>query len=428
MATCFNENLHIVDCRWPAVARSLRAAPELVTRLVQVGPQSTLQVNGIHLASSRDRHAEAQLQASLVPLNSSVAYVYGPGLGDLPRALLKRKNLLELNVVLMNSAVTRGTFEAFDQRDWLGDLRVKILLAEESTEINFPFAAVPPCLQLAADEAARLRDLVVLELASPYIHQKHGAENIKLQLRLDENRFVFQNDPDIAELFDSAPGASVVVAAAGPTLSESYAQLRQQQPQRLLIAADAALKPLLRAGIRPDFVVSVDAHPELFELFFAGIAPDVLRKITLVYFPTVTPQVISNWPGPRRAAMSNLPVFSDLAKRCPRGMLFCAGSVVHPAVDLAVKLGAARVFLAGADFSFPEGRSHVEGSRAVAFDVASSQDWVFSGDGKKVATTPSLRGYLRDLERYISIQQQVVFQSCSSRGAKIKGAECREVL
>lgn len=425
MDTYFDENLRIVDQRWPAVACSLRAAPELVRRFIQVGPQPTLQINGIHLGSTRNRQAEAQLQASLVPPNSSVAYVYGPGLGDLPRALLKRKNLVELNVVLMNSAVTKATFEAFDQSDWLGDLRVKILSAEEGTEINFPFAAVPPCLQLAADEAVRLRDLVVLELASPYIRKKQGAENGLLRERLVANRDLFVADPDVGELFGGG-GGEFVVAAAGPTLSESYSWLRRAQPQRVLIAVDAALRPLLQAGIRPDFVVCIDYHYGVFDRFFAGLDPEMLRQTTLVYFPVVSPEALKSWPGPRRAALAALPIYSGLRRTCSKGELFCSGSVIHPATDLAVKLGAAKVFLAGADFCFPEGLSHVAGSRAVPFDVTSKRDWVFSGEGEKVATTPSLRGYLRDLECYLARHPEVSFYTCSRRGARIRGVQWQQ--
>lgn len=425
-SNCLELNLAAIMKRWPDLGRQLSVCAPVQVELVGEPGSGTLRVEGIHLASTRDRQAEARLQASLVPPNSSFAYVYGPGLGDLPRALLQRKNLQELRVVIMNPRVTCSTFEFFDQRDWLNDPRVRLLTATEFSEIRFPFAAVPPCLQLAADEAAELRDLVVLELASPYIRKKQGAENELLKERLAANRDLFAADPDAGELFGFFPGGEFVVAAAGPTLAESYPWLHRPQPQRILIAVDAALRPLLQAGIRPDFVVCIDYHYGVFDRFFAGLDPEMLRQTTLVYFPVVSPEALKSWPGPRRAALAALPIYSCLRRTCSKGELFCSGSVIHPATDLAVKLGASRVFLAGADFCFPEGLSHVAGSRAVPFDVTSKRDWVFSGEGEKVATTPSLRGYLRDLECYLARHPEVSFYTCSRRGARIRGVQWQQ--
>lgn len=41
-----------------------------------------------------------------------------------------------------------------------------------------------------------------------------------------------------------------------------------------------------------------------------------------------------------------------------KGRLYCAGSVIHPAIDLVVKMGANKILLLGADFSFLDGKNH----------------------------------------------------------------------
>jgi hypothetical protein len=77
--------------RWPEVGTRLDLAqlPESV-ELVTDTPDATLRINGIHLTSAYDRHSEAERQAGLIPLQSPLAWVYGIGLGDLPRSLLGR--------------------------------------------------------------------------------------------------------------------------------------------------------------------------------------------------------------------------------------------------------------------------------------------------------------------------------------------------
>ena len=170
MTSFLSENLNIIQQRWPLIAQALAtAAREPRAELVQDGPQATLLIDGIHLTSSFDRRAEARLQASLVPEESSEAWVYGIGLGDLPRELLCRPQLRRVHVILINPAVARQSFEFFDHRDWLRDERVEILTSGGQSQVQFPFAAVPSCLQLADDPSERLRDLVVLELATPFI-------------------------------------------------------------------------------------------------------------------------------------------------------------------------------------------------------------------------------------------------------------------
>ena len=49
---------------------------------------------------------------------------------------------------------------------------------------------------------------------------------------------------------------------------------------------------------------------------------------------------------------------TPVASTAQQGQLYVGGSVIHPAVDLAVKMGAARITLFGADFAFPMNKTH----------------------------------------------------------------------
>jgi hypothetical protein len=87
----YQKNLSLIQDRWPEVGAKLDLAqlPESV-ELVTDTPDATLRINGIHLTSAYDRRREAERQAGLIPLQSLLAWVYGIGLGDLPRSLLGR--------------------------------------------------------------------------------------------------------------------------------------------------------------------------------------------------------------------------------------------------------------------------------------------------------------------------------------------------
>lgn len=410
-------NFAILSRRWPQLARVIEEAAENLPPFSLVEKRSTtLQIDGIHLTSAYDRLKEAQLQADQVPAQSSRVWVYGMALGDLPRVLLSRRSLKELTVVVMNGAVAALSLYFFDHGDWLDDPRVTLVAAEPADRLQKPFATAPGCLQLASDAASRLRDLVSLELATPFIRKRHRADNPHLQQRLTDNAAFVAQDPSIDKLLEKFRSRTVVVAGAGPTLSDQYAWMKDRKPGPI-IAVDAALNPLMQAGIVPDIVVTIDGHANVYDLFFSTIDPAPLKNAALVYFPAVQNKTLKNWPGQRYAAYSRAPLYSDMAALHPKRHLFSSGSVIHPAVDLATRLSTENIILAGADFSYPGDLSHVAGCAQAR--TAKGDDWVLNGHGQRVPTIPNMRAYLRDLETFLATRQQLNFFNASPQGAEI---------
>ena len=427
-ADFLEKNLVVLEERWPQLTALIRSAPDLASvRWTGETPQPTLQVEGLSLSSGYDRAGEARLQAALVPVESTEAWVYGVGAGEVPRALLTRPPMTCVNVVMLNAAVARASFSAFDHRDWLAEPRINLVDGHAVSGVMRPFAAVPPCLLLADDGSARLRDLVCLELATPYIHQKHGAGNPETVARLEENRDLVAIDGDAGSLFDTHPGGTVLVAGAGPSLADGYPWIRRHRGKKHLIAVDSALKPLDAAGIIPDAVVAVDARRDMLLKMFTGLEPESFRKTALVYFPCVHRDVLELWPGPRLVAYQDHPLYRLLARKYPRQHLFCSGSVLHPAVDLAVGMGAAEVVLFGADFGYPGRATHVAGTATIQSTKASEREhWVLDGEGRRLPTSLNLRGFLRDLEAYIARHPEIRFVNAGRRGARIEGTSFLE--
>jgi hypothetical protein len=103
--------------------------------------------------------------------------------------------------------------------------------------------------------------------------------------------------------------------------------------------------------------------------------------------------------------------------------------VIHPAVDLAVRMGAAQVTLFGADFAFPNDKTHAGWSDGdLGPQLTHARHWVLDGHGGRVRTQLNFRSYLTELERYIARHPQVSFFNTSRDGALIAGTTYAEGL
>ena len=149
---------------------------------------------------------------------------------------------------------------------------------------------------------------------------------------------------------------------------------------------------------------------------------DQSAQTTLVYYPTVPTAALLAWQGPRKAAYSRSPMYQTLRQEIPKGTLHSGGSVIHPAVDLAVQMGCQQVILLGTDFAFPGELTH-SGWADGALGPRASQalSWTLDGHGRRVKTNPNFSAYRIELERYIARHPEVHFWNSSREGAEIAG-------
>lgn len=419
MPDIFIQNLALIEQRWPSLVDFLQQESEELNVALVNGRSSTLAIDGIQLSSRHDRIKEACQQMTAIP-NVPEIHLYGIGLGDPVRELLKRSELKWLHVHILNESLFWLVLHLLEQHDWLADPRVTLHLAAEYKDIQLPFFAVPAELFLASDRNAKIRDRLVAEIERPYVNQHFNPENADIQDRIEQNVSLLNSDSDVATLFDSCCGKEAFILASGPSLELQYAKLKQirtQQERPVFIALDTALRPLMANGIEPDFVITIDQH--ITPSHFPDHIPD---RIKLVYFPLAQNQTLLSWPGKRYAAYSQSTIYDDIYQRYPKGRLYACGSVLHPAVDFAVCLGIKVITLFGADFSFPGNKTHSGWEDgALGEPVATAKHWVLNGDGLRVKTLLNFRSYLCALERYIANHASVQFYNSSRIGAFIDG-------
>ena len=421
MSEFFEHNVDVIQQRWPALAvRLLVEDTSLLQADLVEGLGSTLSINGIQLTSRHDRSREARVQADSLPLDSPVLHVYGTGLGDLQTALLERIGLERLYVHILNGAVFNLVLQLLDQQPWLSDPRVELLYAGDLAEIRLPFFALPSELVLADDFSAKIRDRLISETHLAFNNREFDPQSPEIIERLQACLALVQTDPDVAELFGTRPGQEVFVIATGPSLEQHFETLRvirSQAERPLFICVDTAFRPLLKHGIRPDVVVSIDQR-----ISARHLPPEDTADITLVYMPMLDPLVLEDWQGTRHCSYSASPIYQSLRAQLPRGELYVGGSVIHPAADLAVKMGAAQITLFGADFAFPGDKTHAGWSDGdLGPQLGAAKHWVLDGHGQRIKTQLNFRSYLCELERFVAGHPQVRFYNSSRAGAMIAG-------
>ena len=168
------------------------------------------------------------------------------------------------------------------------------------------------------------------------------------------------NANTVASLFDSAPGALGIVCGAGPSLADSFDEIRRVRAAGILIAVDTAVRPLVLAGIDPDIIVTVD--PQAINRHYLE---DYAGSAIFVVDPTTSYHCMRRLP-PDRVYYASSPfplarLFFEEAHG-PPGEISFGGSVSTNAYDLATRLGCLRVILYGQDFGFSGGLAHVRGA------------------------------------------------------------------
>jgi len=419
----FNENLSIILNRWPELAKSIENVSYDLAQIQLVeDKQLSIVFDNIQLASSHNQQAEAEMQMQSIAIDCPTITVYGTSVGILQIELLQRSALNQLNVVILNLSVFKASLQYFDHRQWLLDSRVNLVVPTSSQMVSSPFIALPAELVLASNESSQVRDRVCLALDHNFINMDKGYENVDLQRVINNNISYIEQDKDVSELYETNNSSNFIICGAGPTLEYSFTWLKNTltKGRVTLVAVDAAVKSLADIGVIPDIIVSIDpAGKRLLET----LNRQQFKNIPLVYFPVVDNDFLGSWSGPRYTTYSTGKLYDAINKKYPKQRLYCAGSVIHPAIDLAVKMGAKKLLLLGADFSFPDGKTHTfwHSDNYSHLPVEQTNHWVLNGYGERVPTLLNYRGYLRDLEQYIKITEGVEFFNGSKKGALIEG-------
>lgn len=326
------------------------------------------------LASTRRPIEEAdRLVEPIDPRQTAAVVVVGFGLGWHVRQLARKLGRHGVIVVFEPDAgLLRRVLETIDHSEWLAACNL-IVLTDPQDEAAIAAAcrgiehALAIGTQILEHPASRPRVawasrgfLERFTAAMRAVRMTVVTTMVQTQATIrnaTQNLGHYVTRGGIAPLRGACAGRMAVCVAAGPSLRRN-AQLLADPAVRdrcVIIAAQTALKPLLRMGVRPHLVTALDHH-QISARFYEGLSRDDLRGVTLVIEPKVNPAVPAAFQGQIRcAADATLDHMLGAGCAFDHGAIEPGATVAHLSYYLARFLGCDPVTLVGQDLGFTEG-------------------------------------------------------------------------
>ncbi|MEW5919767.1 MAG: 6-hydroxymethylpterin diphosphokinase MptE-like protein [Bacillota bacterium] len=244
-----------------------------------------------------------------------------------------------------------------------------------------------------------------------------GVENMLENL----NEIIF--NPGINLLFNKFQGKPGIVVATGPSLNKNKHLLKGLEDKALIISVDASLKILLKMGVKPHLVTSLERVPAVVKLI-EGINKEEVEDIYLAACPVVRNEVYQAYPGPRIIVYRNFDHFKWLG--IDRGILNIQLSAGNMAFKVAQALGCDPIILIGQDLAFSkDGYTHAKGTA-----LGEKQDNVYKiktlnimgNDGQPILTTETWYSFLKAYELDVAGYNGTCINSTEG-GAYIQGTK-----
>jgi len=451
----FRRNLLALSRSDPGLGDRLlaaQAAPSLEIRISRTGlPVPTIRREGreASLHSIVDPEREALRLVEAQPPGGFIVAL-GLGGGYLLRRYLASPETTGVLAVEYSAPLLRALLEEIDLSEIFIDERFSLALDPSPAELKSAILSryVPP---IAGDiRSLPLRGRVDLD-PEPFGAAADALREVLVSISDDYSvqaffgKLWFRNAARNLFAAEKAapplpPVRRAAVTAAGPSLELAIPALREAAAGgAFVIATDTSMPALVGAGIRPDAVVSIDCQHISYYHFLGGI-------------PAGTPLVID------LASPSRLTRLSGSLRFFSSGHPFCAyvsshfrpfpaldtsgGNVTHAALSLAEALGAESTLLAGADFSYPDGKSYARGTYIYGYydrlqERLSPMEGLFSGFVfrnaevyRETVDDPERGGYSRYLTKPLIAYKRHLERFAAESGMEIvplpgKGVEIR---
>lgn len=391
--------------------------------------------------NDQDPYQDAARHLTIVESDShGLAIFIGMGLGYGPLKVLQERPSLAMMVIVeptLDLFVT--ALQTVDLRPLLLSPKVHFLVGETDFErmrrIVERIAALEethllrhvPSFQWQEEVYAPLDRQVLLQINQ---FNAFGGTTRVAGERFFKNRManlsLLRHSSDFAVLKGRFSGKPAVLVASGPSLDQSLDDLKKIAGRCVLIAVDAALAPLLRAGIMPDFVTTIDFHYVNFEKlapYTATAAPWPFSLITTIkgvpLIPKRLPVRHKLWSFHEDRAQDWIMEALQIEHLIPP-----TASVAHLSLGCALLMGCDPVILVGQDLAYNSNTAtHAAGTIIKGTGLPQEVEifMVEGVDGGQVCSDRALMCFQKVFEDIFAALPDHTFLNATASGARIAG-------
>ena len=153
----------------------------------------------------------------------------------------------------------------------------------------------------------------------------------------------------------------VIIVAAGPSLEKNVELLREAKGKAFILVVDSAIRTVMKRGIKPDAVITVDNNKELHNFEAEGLSDVVM----LADMGASTDALDMVKPKDLIFYTSDFLVWDRLFREQGSEIrsLFSGGSVALAAMALAVEWGFKKIIMIGQDLALTSGKQYADGDK-----------------------------------------------------------------
>lgn len=227
----------------------------------------------------------------------------------------------------------------------------------------------------------------------------------------------------VDEIEDRFKGKKVIIVAAGPSLDKNVEQLKtidRKTDEYVILAVGTVYKKLLNMGIKPDYVIIIEANENIISQI-SGVED---KEVPLLILSTAYRELARKYQGKKYLIdQYEYDHAEDHAQKYGYKLYSTGGSVTTTATSVAITLGARTIIFIGFDLSYPDGISHADGTLGKKKLDTTGFVGVESIDGTIVYATNVFIIYRNWIENEIKKHHDIEFIDATEGGAKIAGTK-----
>ncbi len=367
------------------------------------------------------KEAIALAQAWYSPEKSKYL-IYGLGMGYHIVELLALDEFLEVEIYESDPEVLRLACTYTDHIHCFASPRVQLFYDPDFTKLaerldrleeEAEFVIHYPSMVSAGNRLLK-------EKLENYFIQYSSVKNQYSLLKGNFNKNIRCYDRIVDELKESFSGRSLYIIAAGPSLDKNFHQLKDVAgtEKGIILATGTVFKKLMKAGIRPDYVLVTDPN----ERVYGQLAGMEDCGVPLLFLSTAYYKFAQLYKGTKyivfqrdyRRAEEKA---ASLGAHCYR----TGGSVSTAALDIGIGLGCSRIIFVGLDLAFTDQFAHASDTSRRNITQLQDMRQVEDIHGNLIYTSRSLDLFRIWIENCIRETSGIEFIDATEGGARIKG-------